>query len=501
MTRLLFLMIGFWLCGPAAFAGAQTPPAPAAAAAATTPEATLKSLFETLLADQARRLAADKKAPAKLVIDGPVSVEPAGNYYAITLPLLSLEYKDGRKIRIGMISINASPAGQKGEWKMTLALPTPITGSDPDGTNTMTIALGEQKVAGLWNERLNGFTKLDAAYKNLRVDFPANGGSATIDGALIRYDLSQDEAGAWAGPAYFEATGARWRLPTLFSEGTTQKLSWSAKIERLSGELASSGLLVSPALLGDPRIYTALNALDNTLSAETLNFTLRPGQADQARYTLKTGQARLSLNNVLSGAADTDLSLDFSGFSYAGADQPMVDLAPDHGRINLIQKRLPVASLSQAIGTDGAAALPMLMIQLPLLLPQAKTSAEIKDSVLAGKSYSLTMNALIKAENGLNGEGRIAFAGLDSVLASLQVAGSDARKPYAPFCRSAAAFLETIKPLGRVEPGDGQNFVHVFDLKTAPPPVFMTVNDQPLAGLLMPSAPAPPASLQKKPAR
>lgn len=61
-----------------------------------------------------------------LTQEGAVVVEPAGDYYAVTSPHLSLITAKGHVIKIGMLAANAVLDEAKREWTMAVALPTPI---------------------------------------------------------------------------------------------------------------------------------------------------------------------------------------------------------------------------------------------------------------------------------------------------------------------------------------------------------------------------------------
>src|SRR5690606_24068324 len=99
----------------------------------------------------------------ELVRDGAVIVEKAKEYYAVTLPPLSLRGKNNTRVDIGMIAVNASPGKEEGEWRMSVALPMPLIVRDmnQDG-RTLTVDIARQNMAGIWHEKIEGFSKLNA---------------------------------------------------------------------------------------------------------------------------------------------------------------------------------------------------------------------------------------------------------------------------------------------------------------------------------------------------
>jgi hypothetical protein len=458
------------------------------------PTTQLQTLFQSILDEQA----AATTNGATLKMDGPIEVEPAGSYYAVTLPPLTLEYQDGQKIQIGMISINASAADKPGNWKMTLALPTPITGFDASGKETMRISLGEQKVAGIWNEALKNFSKLDANYQNVRIDFPANNGFVSLKQALIRYDFTKAADGTWSGPAYFEAVDSAWNLPTLSSEGTAEKLSFNSTIDQFSPELVNTGngLIFSPALLSNTSLYKALNKLDIKIEANNFHSKFAPPAIKPAEYTLASGALSLQLDKVLSGTMDARLGIDFTEFKANGATSDLGSLLPQNGSINLMNKNIPAGTLADAFAGAGqdAVAVPMLIMKIPALLSQAGTFVETKNSYISNNDYRIdlgaTMRADITAVNNATGQGRLAITGLDRLLANLQVITSKNGK-----YREPARMLEQLKTVGKVETGKNNDFVHVFDVLLDPKGA-LTVNGKNLSEVIgkpasPPAVPAP----------
>lgn len=474
-----------------------------------TPEARLKEIAQTILNDQVARFAGNTSRPATLKMDGPIGVEPAGDYYAITMPQLSLQYADGQKLNIGMLSINASAADKPGEWKMTVALPTPMVGVDAAGKENLRIVLGDQKVAGIWNESIKGFTKLDAAYKNIRLDFPANAGFVDIAQALVRYDFTSNAQNLWSGPAYFEAANASWKLPTLYAEGNTGKISLNAKIDQFSTALAgvNNGLIFSPAMLTKPGLYKAVNGMDLKIFAENAHIAQNNPKAGKAfDYNLGAGETSLIMKKTNTGSMDANLSLNFAGLKNNKAVDELADVIPSQGDITLTNKNVPAGALADIFVATPQAALsmPMMILKIPALLSQSGTFIQTENSYISGDKYRIDMDALLRADitalNSATGEGHVEFKGLDNVLASLQIIGTkNPHTPYGLFCRNAAAFLERVKTLGKVKNAPDNDFIHTFDVVMGKDGAILINGQNAMtAGKSSPAA-VPPPAVQKTP--
>ena len=164
----------------------------------------LKTVFTNLLTDKAKRITSQG---SKLVMDGDVMVEPASGYYAVTLPHLSVVSADNSRFDIGMISVNVIPDDKPDQWKMSLALPTPLTWRDAQGAEKVKVEIGKQNFAGIWNEKLQNFTKLKAEYRDIKVNTPDKQFLGAATGLTLIYDLNQGSDGHWSGPINYAANG------------------------------------------------------------------------------------------------------------------------------------------------------------------------------------------------------------------------------------------------------------------------------------------------------
>lgn len=141
---------------------------------------------------------------SKLVYDGDIAVEKANGYYAITTPHISLLSQTGEKLEIGIFAINAIPADGPGRWTISYSMPTPITFFDAEGELTSRIDIGSQQASGLWLEDINYFIKIDATYKDIKIENtstdPSENFSITLPEILLQCNLKELSEGKWSGP-------------------------------------------------------------------------------------------------------------------------------------------------------------------------------------------------------------------------------------------------------------------------------------------------------------
>lgn len=159
--------------------------APAAPAFAND-EARLRTVIDHLLASQKN---AFEKTGGSFVTNGQTMIERADKYYAVTLPDITLVHPNKSQTALGLIALNASPAGTK-KWNITMALPTPIVTKDAKGNVDSEVVLGRQYFAGLWNEDFQNFSSLKTTYNNVHIKFPQQNNSASINQLAYGFDLS-----------------------------------------------------------------------------------------------------------------------------------------------------------------------------------------------------------------------------------------------------------------------------------------------------------------------
>lgn len=136
----------------------------------------------------------------KLETGGDITVEKAGSYYALTLPHITYTDAVGIRSEIGMIAVNAIPEGND-NWKVSIAMPTPINSFNKQGTAQFKTDIGTQNANGVWNERLGHFTSLNATYGNLRFHDVMDNDTLTIANAVFTSALTEKDTDVFTGTA------------------------------------------------------------------------------------------------------------------------------------------------------------------------------------------------------------------------------------------------------------------------------------------------------------
>lgn len=173
------------------------PPASAQTANADARAQVLKGQLEGFLENQK---AMALKNGCKLSTKGEVTVEKAAGYYAFTLPNISYVDSKGVRSEIGMVAVNAVPEGAD-DWKITLALPTPITSYNNSGTAVYKTDIASQTASGVWNEKLGHFTSVNANLGNVQLNDLVKQSTVTIGAFSLASSLTEKDPEAYTGSA------------------------------------------------------------------------------------------------------------------------------------------------------------------------------------------------------------------------------------------------------------------------------------------------------------
>lgn len=172
--------------------------APAAWAQNTDARAqTLKGQLEGFLENQ-KSMAL--KNGCRLDTKGEITVEKASGYYAFTLPHITYTDSKGIRSEIGMIAINAIPEGDE-DWKISLALPTPINSFNAVGGAIFKTDIGSQNASGIWNEKLGHFTSVDAKLGNVQLNDLIKQSTVTVGAFALSTALTEKDPEAYTGSA------------------------------------------------------------------------------------------------------------------------------------------------------------------------------------------------------------------------------------------------------------------------------------------------------------
>lgn len=384
----------------------------------------LKNVFTTYLA---QRQATIKSTGQELRADGPLSVEPAGTYYAITLPHLSLHKPDGSFIDLGIFAINALPTAKAGEWTMTIAAPSPIMGYTATKEPDFRISLGTQNYSGLWNESVDGFTHINADYKNIVIDQPQQGRSIKIPQTKISYDLKKNPNGkTWSGPAKYKMDN----IQIVHTGQTTPSKIDSIILDTMIHDYDPQQAKESKtALFGF--IGMGWNGADAKLSITNADFS-RPGDPSK-RIKIKNTIMNLNATGFAADSVTLRTNVAYDDFLISPKPAGFDTTFLNRMNMNIAFHKIPYRELVNALrdmaqtpdtpDAKKAAGLTAAKV-IPQILSTAGSFAKISETSAENAVYRIDMNgqvdAKLNAVMGADGKIRMEITGMDKTIELLQ---------------------------------------------------------------------------------
>lgn len=461
-----------------------------------------------------------------LELDGPVMVEPSGTYYAVTLPGLKYGHMDGARVEMGMIAINAMPAAKPGQWKMTVALPTPLSHFDDDQQLEALTTIGAQNFAGIWSEELSAFVKMNATYQNIiRMD-PDHKPVMTVKTVTIKGDSVQDAQGEWSGTYNVDAGGIAHDNAATRSKGSIESLAGQFKLKNYSlaaakdydsklaalsesynageGEMVSVHHVLGIYNLISEFVSSAWQGVEMDVSMKNAAFS-RPGKSGRPPYQTSFADARLGfgLDGLGTDKVSMGLRTGYDGLSYS---PPPVrgDMVPAQMNLDLSINELPLMKLL-AIGEQGLKmtasmpsddvaqlALMTVVAQAPQALTQAGTNMTIRNSHFGNGEYDVNIDGMITADYramlSATGKAKVKVRNIEKLAAGIKAAidapgtSENARERL----QKALQALTIMQVAGRKEKDASGANVHNFDLELGADGK-MLLNGTDLSALLMPA--------------
>jgi hypothetical protein len=411
----------------------------------------LKTVFTNMLENYARE---SNTAETHLVMEGSVMVENAGSYYAVTLPHLSFAHPTGEKFEIGIIAINAVPAENK-TIKMTVALPTPMTFYDANGTAKLKTTIGAQTLSGLWHEDMKSFTKLKAQYKDILVQSAIEDTMFRISEAKILANLEQNANGNWSGPFNIDIYNAETQgknkadygkfghigIHTTvedYSLDTVKKYESSLEALSESYEAGDSPSISSAHLTALYSLITEvmMNAWDGfttefTMSDVEIKMPPKTGR-DAELVQLKNASYSFDMGGFRKNSVFMRTALSFDGLNVEPRPSDFNYTAPTSVNFDIKINNIPFREIvnlgktSVEAGTANPQMAQMVALQammsIPQLITQAGTEIIIKDNAVSNNTYDVLVNgkltANLKAAFGATGESTIEVHGMDKLISA-----------------------------------------------------------------------------------
>lgn len=430
--------------------------------------------LKTIFTDMIMRYGNDVKAQGgSLITEGEVMVEPSDTYFAITLPHITAVNADRSQMKIGMISINALPGDKKEEWKMTVALPTPIVMQDAAGKETATLDIGSQNFAGLFHEQFQNFTRLNGQYKNITFIDKTENAKITIPDLSMVYDLKESGNQLWSGPmngkatnitGIFNKTGNSIKIREIDLQSSIKDYSLKEALayqERVAA-LMESATADTPSASGPhaqglynmffdfmTKVWDGFNTRMNVNGIEVT----RPATAEQKASTVKIASAGFGLSGdgFRQNKVALRHTLHVTDLSVTPLPADISKALPSNVNIDLTLNNLPFKelvemgqkSLNQSVTSPEGSGLVAMnaLASAQQLLTNAGTSLVVKDTRVGNTTeYDVLLNgaatANIKAMFGATGKVRLEMFGMDKLIAYAEQTVND---PATDVARKASA--------------------------------------------------------------
>jgi hypothetical protein len=496
----------------------------------------LRDYFEGMLDLNEESKAAEDEVFG-LKTDGNVQIEQADTYYAVTLPHLSIAAEGGAVFDIGVIALNAIPTEDPDFWKVSMALPTPMTGYNKDKEAVVSLDIGRQRLAGLWHMPGDNLVNYDLQYDNItlasadgdfKVSIPTFTGIQKLETA--------DNKDLWSGPTdirlsdmvvnvkgrdVFKAGLMRLHGET-FDLSLSRYAAYMQKIKAISTDLEQEGQTPAQAMQGVSGIFGALyefftgafNGFTSNLVLENVTFPMTDEVTDTP---MQVSIERIAQGFDASGLTEDKtklaLRLGYSGMTYDPVPSEIHAVLPSSMQVSLGLENLPLremlglglATLERSMESPEQAQSSgmMAVMSLPQMLTEAGTVLKIADTGLAGDQYALDIDGLaeMNAAAKMGGTARVrgVFAGLDYLVSTITRIADNAELPASQTerLRRALQAMAVLQMIGQEEQtGTGETVrVYNFELNAQG---NMTLNGGDIGALMGGMAPPPAATTQEE---
>ncbi|MFP4313541.1 MAG: hypothetical protein ACLFR0_04345 [Alphaproteobacteria bacterium] len=473
----------------------------------------LKAMFQEMIDATSE---ASTNNLSSLEFDGDVSVEKAGNYYAVTLPYATLNYNDGAKFEIGLIAINAAAHENPDEWKMTFALPTPMAFVNEEGKKDFQINIGGQRAAGVWNSSLGYFSKLDAQYQDIEMKDPENSFIFTLPQIKAVYDLNADDNQKWSGPVYFTFNNMNLNIPEqggevlrigdinlnmeMFDYNPAGFTEYQQRIEQLILQSENPDTQTPPDIAGIFDAFIEMIGNGFTSEYQIKNLVVRGSKEQENFETVNIESAGFGMDftGFLNNDVTIELRMGYDGFEISPTPEDMPDLAPETLNFDLSLQNIPFREIADMGKNTAEMAMTnpqmaqmagmSVLFKLPALLSQAGTSLVIDNNHFGNEIYHATIDGKIitdlQAANSATADITARLRGLDAVIQSLnaQMSENQGQGENQSFIQQLLMGLMMAKGFATVENDEDGKPVHVYKF-IMNPQGQMLLNDQDMSAL------------------
>ena len=469
----------------------------------------VRNMFQELLDTNAKTYGSNKAEGPIIEYRGDVIVEPAGSFYSVTLPktVVSVENNKGEKLEfhIGMITANVMPHDKPKQWKMTAAVPTPLTGYDSKGKASFKLNIGNQRTSGIWHEDLDNYVKLDSHYENITIDFENNPSAASFGSIKAVYNLDENESGFWSGPMNIFLNNFNVAPPdkdgflkigqvAIKTDTDKMNLSSMKKLQVLINETAQR-MEETPSYKPDVNeiidiLLSLLNGFESNFELSNLHF--QNGENDEMNAILDMGlksddknkkkNQKISFDKLYFGMSANGIQEDklslgykigYENFVSSDNDPTLKPIMATDASLTLHSKNIPIKQLltmyrNSSQDPNGLNPM-MLMIKLPAILSTAATRIET-DINASNSNWSADLDghaqADINAANSATALVTLKLKNLQFVIDTLRSLTSNETDPEKQAeHKSAVANLQKISDLAIIENDASGAPIHSYKLE------------------------------------
>ena len=332
-----------------------------------------------------------------------------------------------------------------------MAIPSPILFEEPDNKKVTRVDIDSQVMSGIWNEKLENFSKFSGQYEDIKISQNLRQETLTVKKLDLITDLKENKIGYWSGPTKFGLSGISFGKPdtprlfyadTLKLGVTIEDFSPTAQKEALK-EIEESVEKSEKDEAGDEEDETPslfLNLLQN--SGKSVNFqgvikgleinTPSTAALAHKKFALESGSFIIDMRGMQEGILSNSLKIAYRGLQSPGKDYIFHELMPTTFQTHIALNNLPVTELFNAAiavlpeqdkKSKQIAAL-QTMITLPHILSKAESNLTISETKYKNSTYEATLNGKLEASRksliGVIGDFTLRMSGLDALIQKLE---------------------------------------------------------------------------------
>jgi hypothetical protein len=485
----------------------------------------VKAMFQKML-DYQKTLSNVDEA-GQMVYEGELTVEPVGTYYAVTFPHMKLSYRTGEILDIGMISANVSPHKTAGQWAMTMAVPTPLVFLNNTGTQDFKISIGSQSTAGIWDEKTLTFQKLDASYKDIKLESSTEEPfHFNIPEIAVRYDFNIDAAGLWSGPGYVTIKNLTAKLPENAGSAAVREFRLDVSMDRYnpnsSNDLRDKVMALNEKIEaqqsqdGAEAVNTSEAAKEELekLSADVLQTMLKSANGFKGNY--KLSGLSISRPSILGQGEDSVQIEDVNfGFDLTGLLEENVKLGFDLGFLGFAMAPHPPGVPQEFLPKDMKFNILFENLPLQKILEMATTqptpadgngiSITLNENFISNDTFRVNLDGKYKIDTTSPlmavGNGKLVIHGLDETITRVtNMAAETPGDPNIMQMQQAVMGLNMVKAFAKPEAAADGKISYVLEIELTPQGQYK-VNGQDMGATFGGGAPAQPAPAPQDPSQ